>query len=171
MPNYHLFASLAKSSDNVLKRKAKSNKKKIELDLLYQRLGCQSIKILLLANQAELWKDSEIIISNDLISTSDHNIATIQKQKRNLFTEPNPDPRPSHILCLDIIKSPYKISIMQDTSFPYYLLIVDAYSRLPKLHASFSVSTKSVMSALQYVQTKLLHLTETTNVFMTNRIQ
>ena len=49
--------------------------------------------------------------------------------------------------------------------------MVDAYSRLPKLHGLFTVSTKSIISALRYVQNQLLSISEITNVFMTHQIQ
>ena len=91
MPNYHVFASSASDTNNKLIKKEKTDKKKICLDLIYQRMGCRSIKTLLSSNQAEVWNDVEIIMKNDIISTSDHDIATIRKRKRNMFTEPDPN--------------------------------------------------------------------------------
>jgi len=63
-----------------------------------------------------------------------------------MFTEPDPDLQPGQKLCLDIIRSPHKISVTQGTSYPYYLLVVDAFSRLPKLHGLFKADTESVIS-------------------------
>jgi len=80
MPNYHLFASQVKDGDNTLhKKKSSNNKQSINLDLLYRRLGCRSVKTLLSANQADVWDDSYITVQNDIISASDHHIATIRK--------------------------------------------------------------------------------------------
>ena len=171
MPNYHLFASSASANENQLIKREKKNKKKISLDLIYQRMGCRSIKTLLSANQAEIWNDVEIIMKNDIISTSDHDIATIRKRKRNMHTEPDPNLQPGQKLCLDIIKSPHKISVTQETSYPYYLLAVDAFSRLPKMHGLFNINTDSIISALQYIRTQLLHIKKDTNVLLTDRIQ
>ena len=102
MPNYHLFASSAKSTIPTDIRTS-PNKIKIPLELLYMRMGCRNIKTLLSANQAELWKDTTIVISNDIISENDHHIATIRKHNRNMSKEPNPKLKPGDVLCLDII--------------------------------------------------------------------
>ena len=111
MPNYHLFASSASANPNKSTPPQKSNKKKISLDLLYQRMGCRSIKTLLPANQEQIWDDVEVILKNDIISTSDHNIATIRKRRRNMFSEPNSSLQPGQKLCLDKIKSPHKLGL------------------------------------------------------------
>ena len=79
LPNYHLFASCGVAKNNKSAKTGQPKKKRIPLDTLYKRMGLRSIKTLLSANQAELWNDSEINIIPDLISTSDHNIATIRK--------------------------------------------------------------------------------------------
>ena len=77
MPNYHLFTLYA-SQQCKLTVISYPQKSKIDLDLRYQRLVCRSIKTLLLANQANLWANASIIVHNDLILTSDHNIVTIR---------------------------------------------------------------------------------------------
>ena len=102
MPNYHLFASSAKSKipKDII---TSTTKTKILLELLYMRMGCRNIKTLLSANQAELWKDTTVVISNDIISENDHHIATIKKANRNMTREPNPKLKPGDIICLDII--------------------------------------------------------------------
>ena len=84
-------------------------------------MGCRSIKILLSTNQAQIWDDVEVILKNDIISTSNHNINTIRKRRRNMFSEPNSNLQPGQKLCLDIIKSPHKLSVIQNTSYSYYL--------------------------------------------------
>ena len=83
MPNYHLFASCGIDKANDVMASPKSinpKKKKIDLDLLYRRTGCRSIKTLLSANQADVWNDTTVNVTTDLISTSDHHIATIKKR-------------------------------------------------------------------------------------------
>ena len=84
-------------------------------------MGCRSKKTLLSANQAQIWDDVEVILKNDIISTSNHNINTIRKRRRNMFSEPNSNLQPGQKLCLDIIKSPHKLSVIQNTSYSYYL--------------------------------------------------
>ena len=45
----------------------------------------RSIKTLLSANQAQVWDDVEVILNNDIISTSNHNKATIKKKAKYVF--------------------------------------------------------------------------------------
>ena len=96
-------------------------------------MGCRNIKTLLSANQAELWKDTTVVITNDIISENDHHIATIRKHNRNMTREPNPNLRPGDVLCLDIIKNTSTTSLTPTTMYKYFLLAVDAYSRMPKI--------------------------------------
>ena len=51
MPNYHLFASAGIDKTQDIKPNTSANKKKVDLDLLYRRMGNRSIKTLLSANQ------------------------------------------------------------------------------------------------------------------------
>jgi len=138
MPNYHLFASQVKDGDNTLhKKKSPNNKHSIHLDLLYRRLECISVKTLLSANKADVWDDSYITVQNDIISTSDHHIATIHKQRRNLQSEPDKALKPGQMLCLDLIYSPPKKGLAPETTFKYYILAVDSYSRYPFLQGLY----------------------------------
>ena len=90
------------------------------MDLLYQCLGCRSIKTLLLANQANLWANASIIVRNDLILTSDHDIVTIHKQNHIKSATSNPLLKPGQILCLDIVKNTAKCAgLTQNTMFAF----------------------------------------------------
>ena len=129
MPNYHLFASSALSTRNNPIKLTTIKKQETDLDLLYWCLGCRSIKTLLSANRENLWEDSNIIVRNDLISTSDHHIATICKKNRIKHSTPDSSIKPGQILCLDIVKNPAKCSgLTQDTTFRYYSLLVNKFS-------------------------------------------
>ena len=126
LPNYKLFASPAIQQN--VNRKHNIKKTKIPLKIIYNRLGLRSVKMLLSANQDNVWNDTEIILENDFVSTSDHVIATIEKRARNKIKEPDATLQPGQTICLDLIKSPSKISLTTETSFPFYLLAVDAFS-------------------------------------------
>ena len=134
LPNNHLFASQAVAERKVIKlRKTERNNKEIGLDLFYKRLGHRSIKTFLSANKDDIWDNTEIKLQNDLVSTSDHYIATIQKRARNTDVEPDTKLKPGKLLCLYLIKSLTKVGLTPDTTYKFYLLAVDGYSRLPKL--------------------------------------
>ena len=173
MPNYHLFASAANTSQSSpLIATHHKNKQKIELDILYRRLGCRSIKTLLSANQDDLWDDSSIIIRTDLISSSDHDIATIRKRNRRTYSEPNQSIHPGQILCIDIVKNPAKCpGLTQDTTFPSYLLAVDKFSRFPFIVGLFNVKVDTIIIALQYIRTQLLRTSVPCNLVPVSRIQ
>ena len=96
-------------------------------------MGCRNIKTLLSANQAELWKDTTAIISNDIVSENDHHIATIRKHNRNTTRELNPNIKRGDVLCLDIIRNTLTSSLTLSTMYKYFLLAVDVYSRMPKM--------------------------------------
>ena len=75
------------------------------------QMGCSNIKTLLSANQAELWEDTTVVISNDIISENDHHIATIKKANRNMTHKPNPKLKPGDVICLDIIQNISRTSL------------------------------------------------------------
>ena len=78
-------------------------------------MGCRSVKTLLSANQEELWDDIQLKIAPDLISDSDHHVATIRKKNRTKASDPNPDLRVGEILCFDVVPNPAKTSLTGDT--------------------------------------------------------
>ena len=87
MPNYHLFTSntveLNTDIDKLeqdLNTKEKNQLQSIDLDLAYRIFWCESAKTLLSASQFNIWKDATMNVNADLISTSDHHIATIRKK-------------------------------------------------------------------------------------------
>ena len=88
-------------------------------------MGCRSVKTLLSANQEELWDDIQLKIAPDLISDSDHHVATIRKKNRTKASDPNPDLRVGEILCFDVVPNPAKTSLTGDTYYKNYLLAVD----------------------------------------------
>ena len=148
-----------------------TKKNNIPVELLYKRTGFRNIKTLLSANQENLWQDVNIIINNDIISDTNHHIATIHKKNRNMSRIKNPNLKPGQILYLDIIKNTSSTSITPSTSFSYFLLAVDAYSCLPKLHDLFGVTTSEIITALKYVQVQLYNLKINIEVHPTDFIQ
>ena len=170
MPNYHLFASSARTKRNTQTILASTTKTNVQLELLYMRTGCRNIKTLLSVNQENLLQDVNIIINNDIISETNHHIATIHKRNRNTSHITNPNLKPGQMICLDMIKNNTSSSITPSTSFSHFLMAVDAYSCLPKLHGLFGVTTSKIISALKYIQVQLYNLKYNTEVHLTDQI-
>ena len=53
---------------------------------------------------------------------------------------------------MDIIPSTASKSLTSDTNFSNCILIVDAYSKIPKLHCMKKITTKEVMNKLDMFQ-------------------
>ena len=53
---------------------------------------------------------------------------------------------------MDIISSTEPKSLTSDTTFSNYLLIVDAYSKIPKLYGMEKIITEEVMDKLDMFQ-------------------
>ena len=134
-------------------------------------MGCRNIKTLLSANQDDIWKDTSIVISHDLILENDHHIATIQKTNRNKKRQSNPNMKPGDIICLDIIKNTSTLSVTQSTMYPFFLLAVNAFSRMPKLQELQGFSASEIIDALKFILVQLYNLEFNTVIHITERIQ
>ena len=55
---------------------------------------------------------------------------------------------------MDIIPSTAPKSLTDDTNFKHYLLIVDAYSKIPKLYGMENITTVEVMDKLDIFQSR-----------------
>ena len=55
---------------------------------------------------------------------------------------------------MDIIPSTAPKSLTSDTNFSNYLLIVDAYSKIPKLYGMEKITTEEVMDKLDMFQSR-----------------
>ena len=55
---------------------------------------------------------------------------------------------------IDIVPSTAPKSLTSDTTFSNYLLIVDAYSKIPKLYAIETITTEEVMDKLDIFQSR-----------------
>ena len=114
-----------------IKEMSKKNKtparKKIALELLHQILGHRSTRSLLSGDTANVWEDVELIIFLDTFCTSCQ-ISSMNKKARAKIS---PKPKaPFKWVFMEIIPSIAYKTLTSDTTFSYYLLIVDAYSKL-----------------------------------------
>ena len=55
--------------------------------------------------------------------------------------------------------------------YKYFLLVVDAYSRMPKIKGLLGVSTSGIIKAPKFIQVQLYNLKFRTELHLTSRIQ
>ena len=96
-------------------------------------MACRNVKTLLSANQSDVWNDMSVRIAPDIISATDHQIATIRRVRRKKIAEHESTFAPGETLSFDIIKNVSESSITPASHFPYILLVVDLVSRRPYL--------------------------------------
>ena len=152
LPNYHLFASNTLAFD---KSEPSSTKQKIDLKLLYHRMGCRGLDTLLSASKSGVWADVEARFGKETVADCDHHIATIRKANRKRTANVDPNLKPGQVLSFDITYNPSKTGLTNDSYFQYYLLVVDKCSRMPFLMGLENASAQSVISAFNDLRSQL----------------
>ena len=125
--------------------------KKIALELFQQRLGHRSTRSLLSRDTANVWKDRELRIDPDPFCTS-CKISSINKKARS--KNPIKPKAPFKWVFIAIYLSTEPKKLTSDTTFSNYLLIVDAYSKIPKRYGMEKITTEEVMDKLDMFQSK-----------------
>ena len=105
-------------------------KKKIALELFHQRLGHRSTRSLIAGDTSNVWDDAELRKYPDPFCTSCRISSMNKKARSKLPLKPK---APFKWVLMDIILSTAPKSLTNDNNFQNYLLIVDAYSKIPKL--------------------------------------
>ena len=113
-------------------------RKKIALELLHQRLGHRSTRLLLAGYTAYFWEDVELRIDPDPFFTSCQ-ISSMNKKARS--KNPLKPKSPFKWVFMDIIPSTALNILTSDTIFSNYILIVDAYSKITKLYRMEKITT------------------------------
>ena len=113
-------------------------RKKIALELLHQRLGHRSTRSLLAVDTANVWEDVELRLYPDPFCTSCQ-ISSMNKKARS--KNPLKQKAPFKWVFMNIIPSTAPKILTSDTSFSNYLLIFDAYSKIPKLYGMDNITT------------------------------
>ena len=122
--------------------KKNPSRKKIALELLHQRFGNRSTRSLIAGDTASVWEDVELRIDTDPICTLCKIPSMNKKARSNIPLKPK---APFKWIFMDIIPSTAPKSLTNDTTFSNYLLIVDAYSKIPKLYGMENITTAEVM--------------------------
>ena len=133
------------------KRKKLPTRKKIALELLYQILGHRSIRSLLAGDAANVREDVDLRIDPDPFCTSCQISSMIKKARSEIPLKPK---APFKWVFMDIIPSTAPKTLTTDTTFSNYLLIVDAYSNIPKLYGMEKITTEEVMNKLDMFQSR-----------------
>ena len=102
-------------------------------------------------DNANFWRDIDLRVGPYPFFTSFH-ISKIKKKPR-LNTHLNPKTSLKWVF-IDIIPAIYSKSLTKDTTFYNYLLVVDAYSKLPKLYRMENITTEEAMENLDMFQAR-----------------
>ena len=120
-------------------------RKKIALELLHHRLGHRYTISLLAGYAANIREDVELRIYPDPFCTS----CQISSMNKNAISKIPLKPKaPFKWVFMDIIPSTTPKSLTSGTTFSNYLLIVDAYSKIPNLYGMEKITTEEVMEKL-----------------------
>ena len=136
---------------DVSKKNKYPARKKIALELLHQRLGHRSTRSLLAGDTANVWEDVDLRIYPDTFCTSCQ-ISSMNKKARSKI--PLKPKAPFKWVFMDIISSTAPKILTSDTMFYNYLLIVDAYSKIPKRYGMGNIKTEEVMDKLDMFQSR-----------------
>ena len=133
------------------KTKKLPTRKKIALELLHQRLGDRSTTSLLAGDTANILEDIELIIYPDPFFTS---CQTSSMNKKARSKNPLMPKAPFKWGFMDIIPLTAPKNLTSDTIVSNYLLIIDAYSKIPKLYGMEKITTEEVMDKLDMFQSR-----------------
>ena len=118
---------------------------------MHQRLGHRSTISLLAGDTANVWEYIELRIYPDPVCTSCQ-ISSMNKKARSKNTlKPK---APFKWVFMDILPSTSPKSLTSDTTFYNYILIVDAYSKIPKIYGMEKIATEEVMDKLDMSQSR-----------------
>ena len=106
---------------------------------------------MLAGDTVNVWENSELRIDTDPFCTSCQ-ISSMNKKARSKIPL-NPKSTFKWVF-MDIILSTAPKSLTSDTTFFNYLLIVDAYYKIPKLYGMERITTEEVMDKLDMIQSR-----------------
>ena len=141
-------ASLGKIKE-MSKTEKLPSRKNIALKLLQQRLGNILTRSFLAGYNDNVWEDIDLRIYSYPFCTSCH-ISSMNK-KAGSKNPLNPK-APFKWVFMDIIPSTVPNSLTSETTYYNYLLIVDAYFKIPKLYGMEKISTEQVTDKMDMFQ-------------------
>jgi transposase InsO family protein len=122
----------------------------LSLEVLHNRLGHRKCRTLLAASEHHLWGDAGVLMTPEA-GCLDCGIATIRANARNKQPHTAATRAGEHLF-LDVLYVVSPFGLTHATTFPNYLLIVDAYSHHSKIYGLGHKSSSDVISALKKFQ-------------------
>ena len=104
-----------------------------------QRLGNRSTRSILAEDNAIFWQYIELKIDTDPFCTS-RKISTINKKV--ISKTPMKSKTPFKWVFMEIILAASSKSFTKGTAFDNYFLVIDAYSKIPKLYGMENITTE-----------------------------
>ena len=123
----------------ISKSKKLAPRKKVSLELFQYGLGHRSTRPLMAGDTVNFWRDVELRIDKDPFLHIMSNFFNEQKGRVLESTKAN---GPFKCGFMDIIPATAPESLTSETTFSNYLLIVDAYSKIPKLYGMYKITTE-----------------------------
>jgi hypothetical protein len=122
----------------------------LSLETLHNQLGHRKCRTLLVASEHNLWADTGVLMTSE-VGCLDRGIATIRATARNKHPHTAATRAGEHLFS-DIQYAVSPRGLTHATTFPNYLLIVDAYSRYSTLYVLAHKSSTNVITALKKFQ-------------------
>lgn len=119
----------------------------IDLELLHQRLGHQSCRALLAANEANVWSDTVIRFAPDPFCISCR-VGTSRTANRG-HQPPVESNQPGQVLYLDVIPNISNHGLTPSTHFPYYGVFVCAHAHYIGLIGIHTLDASSLTDSIQ----------------------
>ena len=118
---------------------------------MHQRLGHRSSRSFLAGDTANVWEDIELIIDPYPFYTSCH-ISSMKKKARS--KNPQKPKTPFKWIFMDIIPSTATKTFDKWQKIYKWLLIVNAYSKIPNFYGMEKVSKEEVMDRMDMFQSR-----------------
>jgi len=126
------------------------NKKRTGLELLHQRLGHRKCRALLAASEHGVWADTMVRMGPEEECVSCE-ISTARASNRK--KEPHTGGHyAGEYIFLDILHPVVPVGLTRDSTFPFYLILVDAYSRYACIYGIANKSSACVIDTLTRYQ-------------------
>ncbi len=129
-PTLHLAnPSTAVPSDSTTARTPHADstrRTRVPMQVLHHRLGHRSSAALLAADQAKVWKDTQVLAEPDSFCTGC--TITVSRTTKSGTQETEHNGKPGETLLLDIVDNPGRFGVTSDTHYKQYLLVVCAAS-------------------------------------------
>jgi transposase InsO family protein len=133
-----------------------ANKRRTGLELLHQRLGHQKCRAILAASEHGVWADTMVRMGpEDECVSCEVSTARASNRNKEAHTGGN---YPGEYVFLDILHPVVPVGLTKESTFPFSLILVDAYSRYACIYGIRDKSSSCVIDALTRYQADHGHI-------------